>query len=99
MSKRLIEISPRRGAAARCRPFFLTNFFLVELERRIALAAGLGDEGLAPGRLGPFFVVVVVVGAERVGLGLLGAGAAMVGHDDGLVEVGDVGFGLRMRTL
>ena len=98
MSKRLIEISPRRGAAARCRPFFLTIFFLVELERRSALAAGLGDEGLLVGRLGPFFVVVVGGEAERVGLGLGGAGAAR-GHDDDRVEVGDVGFGLRKRTL
>ena len=94
MSKRLIEISPTRGAAARCRPFFLTIFFLVELERRTALAAGLGDEGLRLGRLGAFFVAVAVGRVVRVGNGLLGAGAAREGHDDGLVEVGDVGFGL-----
>jgi hypothetical protein len=42
----------------------------------------------------PFFVVVVV-GAERVGLGLVGAGAARrAGHDDGRGYFGDVGFGL-----
>ena len=56
----------------------------------------LGVDSTTPGATFYYslFALVLVVGGDRVGNGLGGAGAARKGHDDDRVEVGDVGFGL-----